>query len=97
MTTYIDKVREALEYMRDNEDSTPYWSQMADAALSALQAHEAEVKELKRDAERYRYLRDSGNYSPGRFSAPWGLAMRGKYTTEELDAAVDEALAKVKP
>jgi hypothetical protein len=49
------------------------------------------------DAERYRWLRDSGKYSPAWSDHGWGLAGgTHRYSAAELDAAVDAARAALK-
>lgn len=65
------------------------------AIVAALRQPVADEREaLLRDAERYRWLRNSGNFSPSAFGNGWSLNCG--YTRAQpslLDAAIDEALA----
>ena len=57
---------------------------LCDMALSALDNAE--------DAERYRWLRATGNFVPSAFGNGWGFGQRlHSATAQDLDAAIDAA------
>lgn len=53
----------------------------------------SELDSLRKDAERYRALRDSGMYS-ARSGGGWGLSMSGEWSKSALDAAADKLIAQ---
>src|SRR5689334_8418901 len=62
-------------------------AEMALLKSKLLQA-ERELAEVRKDAKRYRALRDSGKYSPSILHG-YGWALGGKATHKQLDAAAD--------
>lgn len=65
--------------------------------IAELERQLAEAQKDQADAKRYRFLVDSGQYSPGYMSCIWGLCMNVKpYTKAELDAPIDAAIAQQK-
>lgn len=82
----------------------------AQSALeSERQAHAAEVERLRMDAERYRWLRDGknpGNRYPHLTQYPYQpdldkvripqMVVDGRLRAENLDAAIDQAIARGK-
>jgi hypothetical protein len=51
-----------------------------------------ELEELRRDAERYRWLRDEcGDSTIGAYQHPWDNRRRAWLSGSELDAAIDAA------
>jgi len=56
---------------------------------------EALAEQFRKDAERYRWLRDSGNFVPSMCGNGWGLGMSSHAATaDQLDAAIDSARAE---
>lgn len=73
------------------------YEELVEATAAATASHAAEVEAMRADAERYRWLRDSGKYSPAWSGGGWGLAMGAhRYSASELDGAVDAARAALK-
>ena len=52
-----------------------------------------EIEALRKDAERYRWLRDlCGDTSIGVYEHPWDNTMRNWLANDQLDAAIDAAI-----
>lgn len=77
MNVELNELKCVVRYMRVDE---------VEAIISSLRAAE-------RDAARYRWLRDSGNFSPSAFGQGWSLNCGYTRTQPSLlDAAVDTAM-----
>ena len=50
----------------------------------------------RKDAERYRWMRDSGRYRPSYYGWDTDVVGNRKFSKEELDAAVDKAMKESK-
>lgn len=89
----LQRCREALAMLADDADMC-HWTDGHTAALrdamAALREHTADAAALRKDAERYRWLRDHGD---GRCSEKDGYGGQTLKMGECLDAAVDAAMA----
>lgn len=62
-------------------------------AVNNYEALQAECEKLRRDAERYWWLRGNGAFAPDAWGNGWALACgSSRYSSIELDASVDAAL-----
>ena len=63
------------------------------AAAEEITALRAEIEQLRKDAERYQWLRNNNWFANGIIhEAPYGRTAHDSY--EHLDAAIDAAIAK---
>ena len=75
-------------------DHDKFMQQVRDTCKRAEKA-EALAEQFRKDAERYRWLRDSGNFVPSMCGNGWGLGMSSHAATaDQLDAAIDSARAE---
>jgi len=95
----FDSMQSALKLAQEERDNEK------EVRNCISRAHEAEQKRAenaeslaeqnRKDAERYRWLRDSGNFVPSMCGNGWGLGMSSHAATaDQLDAAIDSARAE---
>ena len=65
-------------------------------ALDDIKALTQQLESARKDAERYRWLRDSGSYRPSYYGWVTDVVGNRKFSKEELDAAIDKAMKEKK-
>jgi len=95
----IETLQSALKLAqeeRDNEKEVRNCiSRAHEAEQKRAEKAEALAEQNRKDAERYRWLRDSGNFVPSMCGNGWGLGMSSHAATaDQLDAAIDSARAE---
>lgn len=84
--TSVDVVTKALELTQSESGRTPTGSDFGS------QAHYALEKQLERDAERYRWLRDNSKEAPVQLIFDTGYFGADVPNTDRIDAVIDESM-----